>query len=355
MIGVTISVIDSSEDAGDGWQYDEYRVVDGATAADGSLEIVTIGGQDYVHAKAVGSGSYTTTDGQTNINVGKGHIDVYVIAGQSNTYASLYVDAATADPLPSPGTGYYYGTTAAPVISKTYNSSQCAMRDIVTDEGAAAIGSFWPSLCEKYVNETGHRIYLLNIGLSGQPIATFLPGASNWAHINAAMSDAVAAIDDELFDYTPLGYVWVQGEGDKTTPIPTYETDFVILNDKLTSGDMALKLPRAFISKVRIAQTESISDAQIWLTQNIKDVVMGSTLPDTFTVENGLMVEDDLHYSQAGCNALGQSLAATLAEYLPEDSTPDNKTAMDLLGLVPMLLAVGMIIMIAAVVIARRE
>lgn len=355
MIGLAISVIDISENDGDNWQYDEYRAIDGVTDADGSLEIVTIGGQDYIHAKALGSGSYTTSDGQTSINVGKGHIDVYVIAGQSNTYASLYVDAETADPLPSPGTGYYYGTTTAPVITKTYDSSQCAMRDILTDEGTAAIGSFWPALCEKYVNETGHRIYLLNIGLSGQPIATFLPGASNWAHINAAMSDAVNAIDTSVFDYTPLGYVWIQGEGDKTTPIPTYETDFMIINNELTSGDMALKLPRAFISKVRAAWTESISNAQIWLSENVKDVVMGSTIPDTFTVENGLMVDDDLHYSQAGCNILGQSLAATMAEYLPEDTKPDNSDMMDLLSIVPMLLAVGMILLIATVVIARRE
>ena len=247
-------------------------------------------------------------------------LDVFVIAGQSNTYPTINTDAATATPIPDEGKGYYFGTETAPTYNKTFDLSTCKMYDINND-GVARIGGLFPSFASEYSSKSGHAVYLIDTGISGQPIATFLPGGSNYDWPGQVIDAAISAIPSG-YNVNVRGYIWIQGEGDASRPTQTYEVNMIKLHDLYSGGALPVNLPTCFICKVRDETGGNAAFAQTWLVDNhIPGFVMASVLPDTFTTDNGLLGSDELHYTQTGFNDLGVDLAKNIPRISNE--TPD--------------------------------
>lgn len=268
-------------------------------------------------------------------------LDVFVIAGQSNTYPTINTDPETASPVPETGTSYYFGTADHPTYNKNFELSTCKMYDLNND-GVARIGGLFPSFAAQYHAKTGHSVYLIDTGLSGQNIASFLPGGVNYEWPNQVIDAAMKAIPSG-YDVNVRGYIWIQGEGDWNVSTQTYEIRMINLYSLYSGGDLAVKLPTCFICKVRDYYAHP-SEAQKWLVDNnIPGFEMASTLPDTFTQENGLLGSDSVHYTQAGFNALGVDLANNIPE--PEVDTPTDYTPIMLL-FVPLVLAALIVVVI---------
>lgn len=71
-----------------------------------------------------------------------------------------------------------------------------------------------------------------------------------------------------------------------------------------------LKIQTIMISQTRdLSGTSNAVTAQKELAQSLADVYLATDIADTFTVANGKMVSDDLHYSQLGDNDIGVAFA----------------------------------------------
>lgn len=271
----------------------------------------------------------------------KPELDVYIIAGQSNTYPKINTDASTASPIPDEGAGFYFGTETDPTYNKSFDLSSCQMWDI-NNNGVARIGGLFPSFASEYSDKTGHSVYLIDTGLSGQPIATFLPEGYNYDWPGQVIDAAIKQIPS-TYDVNICGYIWIQGEGDKNNPSQTYEVNMIRLYDIYSGGELSVKLPICYICKVRDAQGGNAAIAQTWLVDNkIKGFEMASTLPDTFTTANGLLGSDELHYTQNGFNVLGVDLADNISKGVVTSAPADYTEIM--LVIIPVTIAAFIVV-----------
>jgi len=346
----------SSDEQNESWEYDDYRAISGVTDVEGALELVEVGSQTYVHAADLGTGTIHYGDGSSKIiNVTRAHLDIYVIAGQSNTFAYLYLDPETVDPVPAPGTAYYYGNETRPVVNEVYNPDACSIIDIIKSDGTCRIGGFWPPMADKYHEITGHKSYYLNVGISGEAISTFLPGGDHWDHIENVLHYGTSTLNPDYYTWDIYGYIWLQGESDAGMASSLYETKFIQLNNALKDGDAGIKVPKAFIVKIREESSANVSAAQIWLGENVPGVYMLTTITDSFSVDAGTMAADNVHYSQTGCNELGVAAGEKLPDYLPPaPADVDDLEINGLLAVVPMFIIVLLFIGVASIIIRDR-
>lgn len=354
---ITQVLIPTIEDGGqaDEWQFDDYRPISelgSVTGASGSLELVTLGDARYVHAKALGAGTIERTGAPVEtVYVQKAKLDVFLMTGQSNS-AYHNVAPAETDPQPAPGTAYFWGLENRPIWEIDFDPVECGMHDM-TKNGSVIIGDKGPAFAATYHELTGHKVYYITGGIGSQAVINFVPpDGSMWTHDVAVVADAMDSIDTSVYDVRVLYYMWIQGENDKSTPVATYKERFLAMHDAIIAGDLGADFSKCLISKVRATNAPTASQAQIELAEEYPDtIVMATELADTFTVDNGLMSSDDLHYSQKGDNEIGVALAECAASY----AMPTEDSAVrDLLNVIPLLLIVGIIIAVVAEVVINR-
>ncbi len=336
----------------DGWQYDEYRPLGSYAGASGSLEIVTVGGTEYIHAKSLGTGQLILSDGSTEtIQVGKAHLDVCLMFGQSNS-AYVAVDPSQA-PVPVPGTAYYYGSETGNYSGIKFASAK--MYSMTNPDGTAATADKAPSFAIKYNEITGHRVYWVCGSISGRSITTFDPdGGTTWNYADEVVEYAIKALDKRYFTYDTIAYMWIQGEADRTMTVNEYKNRFLEMNKAIMDGGLAgQEFHHAFISKVR---TASSGTAQVQLAEEYPDMItMATTIAETFTQANGLLASDNVHYTQAGDNLIGTALGESMGQWVLQNPQveDDNQPIWKIIGIFPLLIIVAMVAVIGMTIVRR--
>lgn len=344
MIGVmAIENVDHEpgpEPVEDSVHYDDYWPADGATIAYGSVELVDVGGTAYLHAIEVGQGTYVTADGTVvPVDVKKADLDVLMLCGQSNA-AYYHTDPPAATQVPM-GVGYYYGTVFEdshgatvyrPVDSSFYYDHpdyDYAIRPMTDPEGTTVIGNMEPALAEEWYAKTGHKLLTVNTAWPGMALFWFTPGYEGKKvtdSMTAIWNAAVSAIDTDHYTPNALGMLWIQGETRAYTP-EGYEAQYLTMVQWLSGNDPErgfsenpdFAIKEFFISLVRVQPDDDravgAQQAQIAMSQKYPDIHLATALATTFTVENGLMQDDDLHYSQAGDNLLGKAVSDYISKF----------------------------------------
>lgn len=306
-------VEDSTEDP---WLYGEYRDIEGAVSASGSLELV----DGRVHAVSVGRGDVLLSDGsRTTVTVERAPLDVFLMTGQSNsTYRYQTADHATASPVPPPGAAYMWATPDGNWTA-WQDSSDLAFLPMTSGGGESLTGGLAPAFAATYYENSGRFSYWICGGWGGMEIAEFDPeNGKVWDAMENTVQEAVKAIDRELFEPRYMSYMWIQGESDWDTPIPTYKSAFMLMHDAILNGKLGVPFDMCLISLPRTSDAVNAVEAQIQLARENSDTIRIVTdIADTFTVENGLMASDDLHYTQEGCNMLGSVLGKACADLTP--------------------------------------
>lgn len=354
VIIIAIPLIPTSpeEQDPDGWQYDEYRPVGSYTEASGALEIVTVGGVEYIHAKDLGTGKLILSDGSTEtIQVGKAHLDVCFMFGQSNS-AYVAVDPSQA-PVPVPGTAYYYGSADGRYSEIKFASA--SIHSMTNDDGTAATADKAPSFAIKYNEITGHRVYWVCGSINGKSITTFDPdGGMTWNYADEVVEYAIKALDKRYFTYDSIAYMWIQGEADKNMAIDEYKSRFLEMNKAIMDGGLAgQEFHHAFISKVR---TASSGTAQAQLAEEYPDMItMATTIATTFTQANGLLASDNAHYTQAGDNLIGTALGESMGQWVLQNPQVEegNQPIWKIIGIFPLLIIVAMVAVIGMTIVRR--
>lgn len=297
-------------------KYDDYLNVEAETTASGALEIITIQGQTYLHAKDVGAGQYTRMGKTYTVEVSKANLDIYAILGQSNAAHELFNRTTSAQI--SPGCGYYFGDAYQVNQWRSgYNFTGLDMEDMRGTGYYQIAANIDAPFAAKYHELTGHKAYLINCGVGGTAISSWAPGASSWVYAQAVFDAAMKKIDLDKFEPQIKDYIWIQGEGDSGLAVNTYITRYLAIHDSLTNPEAAdpfgYVFENAIISKVRATNGVNSSQAQLKLPAKSDNIHIATKLADTFTKTNGLMLGDNLHYSQQGDNIIGEAVAEYVA------------------------------------------
>lgn len=328
--------------------YDDYLPNDSATSASGSLELVTVGDHQYIHAKALGDGEYSVSGYTHKVSIQKAPLDVFVALGQSNNAYAFY-ERALADPLPDLGTAYYYGSTSAPATGVDDVPSPAMYSLVNPSTGDIRIADKAPAFCKTYYDISGHKVYYINGSWPGSIIEDWQPGSKCFTKAASIIDSAMDQIDTDLFDVTVRGYTWIQGENNKNMPEAQYIQYFTTMNNSILSGGMGIDLDHCFISKVR-ENYPGPSAAQIALAASDDSITLSTSAADSFTVDNHKLVADGVHYSQLGDNIIGVDLGRSAGTYyFPDYVEPDEQDYSRLIQIIPIVVILAIIIAIVGV------
>lgn len=238
----------------------------------------------------------------------KAPLSVYLMTGQSN--ASYYYAEPALATMTKPGTAYHYSELIGGV-------KICPMNN---DDGSMNRGNIEASLAKNLYDLTGEKVLLVNAGLSGRMMYSFVPiQGESYKYINNVWQVIKRYIYDEEFqrnyEIRLRSYIWAQGESDAETEVGAYKNDYIKLHEILKSEDFGFEY--GFIIKVRPIYTNA-AEAQEQLVAENTEIVMATRSSEHFTVENGKMRFDDLHYSQIGDNLLGEETARSIAKAYSE-------------------------------------
>lgn len=336
---VSVSIISSEppEPNETPWQYDDYRVVEGVTGAQGSLELVSVGGVQYLHASKLGAGSYDTADGTVKVHVSKAKLDLILMLGQSNaTY--VQADPSQADPIPPPGTSYMY---MAEDGDYKVSAEGREFRSMVKADGGSATGDKAPAFASAYHAASGCKVYLVCGAVGGVPVLSYDPATgSSWRAAERTLKAALDAVDHSKFSVSSKYYTWIQGESNKYTEPDTYIKQFMRMHDAILDGDLGRTFSHCFVSLPTDYHGGNSVQALETIASRTSTVSIVTDVANTFTVENGLMDPDGIHYSQLGDNIIGVELGKAAGEYRTSRTT-------DISGFLPV---IGTMVGLAAAV-----
>lgn len=347
--------------ADNGWYYDDYRSAEDVASASGAIELVTVGDKSYLHASDVGSGTITYDDGSTEtVDVKKAILDVFFLYGQSNA-AGRNGDPSKVDNYPDLGTTYYFGYEdefgpPASLNNTGFDVSLCDMYSLYDSSGDPRVAGLLPDFSYEYQKITGHKVYVINGAVGNKSILTFDPPSGfMWTYGDSILTAGLAEIDTNLYDYSCKYYMWIQGEADSSRPVATYKTQFLEMHEAMMDGDMAgVHFEKCFISKVRAANGENSSTAQIELAEEYSSIIMATTMADSFTIANGLMGSDDLHYSQLGYDRIGIAFAESIGAVVNPAAAQMEKYS-ELLSAIPIMVIVALLIAVVPLVFRGRD
>lgn len=299
--------------------WDDYRPINGAgiLGASGAIEIVDVAGSSYIHAKETGYGKVVYSNGkEIDYRVTRAVFDMIIMNGQSNSaYYYIHDTPPEADKAPAPpiGTSYYYGRLDNPKMNYTIQPiDDYALHDFIDPEtGELRLGDKGPGFCSEYVKATGHKALWVGIGIGAKRVAAWLPPDSScWVYDQEVFDRLNADLKGLPIDIDRTFMLWAQGESDKSagTTVSTYVSRFMTFWNA-ASAAWGHDIDTCYLIAGRTAKVGNINTAFNQLAAQNDDIklAVGANLVDSFTISNGLMVDDNLHYMQEGDNAVANA------------------------------------------------
>lgn len=301
-------------------EWDDYEPLGSdVTGVGGVLEIVEVGDTKYIHAKELGDGVILHQGSKTTVKVTKATADLVLMNGQSNA-AYLYADtSATASP--GPGEGYYFGWNGNMPSSTSDDLTGCKIRDMVGSDGSPQVGNKGPAFASAWSSITGHKTIWAHIGIGGMTVSKFDPETGPMWEWNAEIVGAVMEQIGELpieIDKTMM--LWAQGEANYQygTTAAQYEESFMKFYTEMKNGGLGADVDSFHFVCGKDLNLGWVNDTFKSLAAQLDgtSVCVSDDLVNTFTMANGLMrTQDDIHYTQPGCNAVGAAAARGVASF----------------------------------------
>lgn len=279
-------------------------------------------------------------------------LEVLVIAGQSNAAYGGFVNPTLVNTeIPQPSTNvYYYGTASQPIwygypSNPTYDTT-FESYDIysMVDDGKWIIGGYEPGMAYAISEKSNCDVLVINVGISSANIQYLQPTSDGGIYVKNVIDDALSKVDSK-YKIDKVGYMWLQGESNYSTAINTYISDFDVINDWYHSEGFNV----CYMVQTRPYNGGNASTAQLQICANDPTVVLASTAPDSFTVDNGLMVSDNLHYSQAGRDVIVNDVASFIhILYHMREASP-------ILMVIPAIVIIAILAVVVRMIMARSD
>ena len=262
-------------------------------------------------------------------------VDVLLIDGQSNgayyTNTPSRCDPAVVnEELGKPEyKALYYGTEAG--------SSRTVTDD--TDIREMYRGGEWKIGGEEaglafYLMQKNHRdVLVLNIAKGATGIQELATG-DTWDYGKEVINTALSEMNRTYDEVNIVSWIMIHGEHDKNQSIAYYEQYFNILQDNLS--DLGFK--KCIIVLPRYSQGLNAYDAMIDLAKKDADISI-TKVTANFTVSNGLLNDDDLHYTQMGRLVISKAVI----NMIPANTNYNAEYSL-LLGIVPIVMIMSVVL-----------
>lgn len=251
---------------------------------------------------------------------GEKTLEVYVLAGQSNAAYSNKTERCDAEyvdeHLEAPSAKlWYYGTEAMP-IRNGLSSSTPSDYDTTFESyalwqmyrgGHWVIGGEEPALASTISKRTNADVLIINVGVDNQKVSELLPTATCGEYVDEVLAHALPLINrSEYPNVQYKGVVWIQGESDNVanTSVDSYIEDFMTIKDWYASKGFS----QWYIVKIRpLSGRDNAATAQTQIAANNDDVQI-TDVARSFTIADGLMNTDGVHYTQKGRDLVGEAI-----------------------------------------------
>lgn len=288
----------------------------GIIGASGALETVTINGKAYVRAAELGEGKILYEGKKTSVRVVPAEAVMMILDGQSNA-EYLYPEPDKAVE-PEPGQGYYWGWSSGAPATLSDDLRGCRIYDMVGPNGVR-IGNKGPAMAATYSEITGEKVLFVYLGIGGAMVRQFDPDTGNvWARNVQIMELVNQAVEDmQELTITKTVLIWAQGEWDYTygNDAAAYGQQFKRFYDGVQAGGLGRTIDEWYYSGGRSVNVGWVTEELDSLGRELKMArAVGPEILDSFTMANGLMKPDDIHYTQEGCNAWGTAAARAIAK-----------------------------------------
>lgn len=273
-------------------------------------------------------------------------LDVIIIDGQSNAEYSTSqarVNPALIDlPLPHHKLMYYGTPTAANYL---YGDVPSTGIYEMNRDGYWVIGGLEPTLAYYYSERSDHDVLTINIAVGAQSITKLAPNGDYWVKGSESIKEALSMVSG--YRLNMVGWIMLQGEADKNMAVDTYKSHFLDLVDYFDS----IGADQCYLVKTREYYGGNATTAQEELVEEYPNIHMATTITDTFTEANGLLVNGDpIHYSQLGRNVVGKAVA----EYMDVYSMPGS----EIISVIPTIMVVAILLSTVgaiAVILSKRD
>lgn len=272
------------------------------------------------------------------------YIDVVIIDGQSNALYSQYSSRVNPDVvneyLDVPDKkAYYFGDSYGSISYGTYNNlsydttlDSYGIHEMYSGD-LWTIGGLEPGIASGLIEKNHRDVLVINVAVGAAPISWLI--TDGWSIASDVIDTATEQIMEMYPGINKIGWIMVQGEADGRTPVSVYESRFLTLMGKFTNlgyEHCYSALPREGSENSRLAQIE--------LAQKNRDLSI-TGIADTFTIDNGLLWTDNVHYTQKGRLVLSESLM----EMVPGTSDMMESLA-TIISVVPVILIAGLVLSI---------
>lgn len=251
--------------------------------------------------------------------------DIIIIMGQSNaTYRPTAAEISEAEPVPAPGTAWYYGVKTRPA-NFSYPASECRIWPI-SDQNGARIGDKWPAMAAAYVEASERNVVIAECAEVGQSITQFSPTDPGrlWVASKQRLTDVIEKMEAAGLHPGRINVVWIQGEADRYMSAEEYEQRLTTIGETMFNGGLGHSVDIPIWISLTKGTGGSVEAQKAIVNDRAGLFRMGSTLATTFTPANGLLQDDWTHYTQAGNNLLGADLGEAVGEAAKEAVKADR-------------------------------
>lgn|GEM_PF-4323535 len=272
-----------------------------------------------------GAAQDVTISGITSVVAGTAAVDVFVAAGQSN---ALGRGRASRSPDVPRGAAFEYKWTEDSIVPLDDPVGEDA-----PPEQQATTGSLWPAFATEYYARTGRpAVYVAySSGGSGQTPGSRMDPDRLWSRDGTLYDDArdelLAALDyleDEGFDPTVRGCVWLQGEQDahaidrriisKSEYADAFEDHIDRWQSDVQDDFRFFVLQIGHERRGDTSGYRAVRAVQSAVANRRAYVHMVSTIQTNFPAEGKM--QDALHYTQEGYNEAGETAGKNTAAVL---------------------------------------
>lgn len=303
----------------------DYMPCSPDVVAGGAFEVVEYNDISYVHVKTAGIGEI---DGKLE-EIKKTPLCPIIIWGQSNAaYSSSRCDLELVNEIASVPKvpAFYYGSISRPCALNQFGPTfieSNSMYPALNPDGSYRIGELESGIIAGYCDNPKNIVpYLINLAIPATSLSEWLPGSQYMEWARMAYNDAISDIDLDSFSVLSPIVVMSQGEADNKTPPLTYISEF----DKIYAEFKDITHFKTWlIIQTKKANGLFSSEAQKSIVSSYPDVMMGTTVTQSFKDYNGMMSPDYLHYSQLGDYTAGLDTMHnySVVEFASENSLND--------------------------------
>ena len=185
------------------------------------------------------------------------------------------------------------------------------------------------------------------MGIGARSIADLLPDGADGAYSWGVLDRALTEISPGYQHISMLGVVWIQGETDAAigTTVEQYKASFLKLMDsfeKYGANEFYLVHTRDYYGG-------NASIAQDQLAEEYSNVLMATEITETFTIENGMLDANPIHYSQKGRDAIAFAIKDKIL--IPTVTNPYEP----LLMMIPLMFIIALVVLGGRIMLSARD